>query len=510
MIHTTAILLITMPILLAIILRRRITAPWLMYFAGSAAFALGYLIQLLLEALLRSLKLSPDALVHNIDLLMVAIITGLVTELTRSIMFILFRRSRRPSHAMLIGLGSGGFMIMVIAVLISNSVSASPANGLIGGNSMQSSINQPSLLANFIYLKGGDFLGALSSLVVALLILIVEVNASLMVMKAFDSGRWWLVPGAILYHSGINGIVLVGLVRFEDIWMTGAILFLFSIPLLIFFVRGISWQRVSEFGRFSSVRTEFQLLIVSLQKELLYQWRTKRILVIGAIFLVFGMASPLIAKFTPSLLGLVEGAEQFADLIPTPTAADAIGQYIKNITQFGFILAIVIGMGAVAGEKERNTAAMILSKPLPRWVFLASKFVAQAVVYAIAFALSMLAAYYYTVFLFGRIDFLDFVTLNGLLLLWLFVFVAYTLFGSTIGRSTAAAAGIALLFCVMLLVAGTIPRYGTLAPGGLITWATTLFIGNGVEVNGGSLTTSLVLILLAILGSLAVFEEQEV
>jgi len=222
------------------------------------------------------------------------------------------------------------------------------------------------------------------------------------------------------------------------------------------------------------------------------------------------MASPLIAKFTPSLLGLVEGAEQFADLIPTPTSADAVGQYIKNLTQFGFILAIVIGMGAVAGEKERNTAAMILSKPVPRWVFLVSKFVAQAVVYTVSFLLAMVAAYYYTVFLFGRIPILDFLGLNGLLLIWLFVFVAFTLLASTIGRSTAAAAGIALFFCVVLLVAGTLPRFGTFAPGGLITWASTLLIGGEVMVNGGSLTTSLILILLAILGSLAVFEEQEV
>lgn len=507
---TNAILLIIIPILLAITARRQITAPWRMYFAGGAVFALGSVILLPLGALLRWLEVLPDALLENRDLLLAAIFTGLVIELARTIIIIIFRQSRTPSQAILIGLGSGGFMIMVVAVLIAASISSSPIVGAISAYSVNTSINQPLLLAGFINLNGGDFSVVPSSLILALLILIVEVNASFMVIRAFDARGWWLVPVAMLYHSVTNGIVLFGLIQLENAWVTNAILFLFSVPLLIFLGRWIPWKKRSEIGGDSSLRTEFQLLYVSFQKELLYHWRTRRILVIGAIFLVFGMASPLIAKFTPSLLGLIEGAEQFADLIPSPTAADAIGQYIKNITQFGFILAIVIGMGSVAGEKERHTAAMILSKPMPRWVFLVSKFMAQAVVYTIAFALAMIAAYYYTVFLFGRIDFFDFVYLNGLLLIWLSVFVAFTLFGSTIGRSTAAAAGIALFFCAILLVAGTIPQYGTLAPGGLINWASTLFIGDAVEVNEGSLTTSLVLILLAILGSLAVFEEQEV
>ena len=84
---------------------------------------------------------------------------------------------------------------------------------------------------------------------------------------------------------------------------------------------------------------------------------------------MYAIRSYYVAKFTPQLLTSIEGAEQFADLIPEPTTADAMGQYIKNITQFGFILVIVLGMGAVAGEKEKGTAVMILSKPLARWSF---------------------------------------------------------------------------------------------------------------------------------------------
>jgi len=144
-------------------------------------------------------------------------------------------------------------------------------------------------------------------------------------------------------------------------------------------------------------------------------------MIIVVVFVLFGLMSPLLAKFTPELLKSIEGAEQIADLIPEPSTADAMAQYIKNITQFGFILAIVIGMSAVAGEKERGTAAIILSKPLPRWAFLMSKFVAQTAVFAVAFLMAGLGAYYYTTLLFEPIPFLPYMAGNGLLFVWLIV-----------------------------------------------------------------------------------------
>jgi hypothetical protein len=59
-------------------------------------------------------------------------------------------------------------------------------------------------------------------------------------------------------------------------------------------------------------------LIVSLQKEILEQWRTSRLLVLLIVLGVFGMASPLMARLMPQLIGLIPGGEQFAGLIPPP------------------------------------------------------------------------------------------------------------------------------------------------------------------------------------------------
>ena len=51
-----------------------------------------------------------------------------------------------------------------------------------------------------------------------------------------------------------------------------------------------------------------------LRKELLEQWRTLRLPVIATIFLLVGLSSPLLARFTPEILKSVAG-DQFSIVV---------------------------------------------------------------------------------------------------------------------------------------------------------------------------------------------------
>ena len=104
---------------------------------------------------------------------------------------------------------------------------------------------------------------------------------------------------------------------------------------------------------------------VLLGKELLEQWRTLRLPVIAAVFVLIGLGSPLLARFTPELVEALGGA-QFQIILPPPTTADAVDQLIKNVSQFGILVAVLLAMGSVATEKERGTAGLILTKPAGR------------------------------------------------------------------------------------------------------------------------------------------------
>src|ERR1019366_5004130 len=94
--------------------------------------------------------------------------------------------------------------------------------------------------------------------------------------------------------------------------------------------------------------------------------------------------------------------------LPTPTTGDAIDQLTKNLGEFGALAAILLTMGSVAGEKERGTARLILTKPASRAAFLAAKFAAIGLTLFVSTAAAGAVAYAYTAFLFQPPDLVGF------------------------------------------------------------------------------------------------------
>jgi ABC-2 type transport system permease protein len=253
------------------------------------------------------------------------------------------------------------------------------------------------------------------------------------------------------------------------------------------------------------------IFLTALRKELLEQWRSYRLLVVAVVLLFFGgFTAPLTAKYTPELLtALAPNGDEIAKLIPTPTATVAVEEYVGNISQFGVLVALLVAMGAVAQEKDKGTAALMLVKPLPREVFLAAKFVALGLTFAVSILIAAAACYYYTMLLFESLDIPSWLALNGLLLLFMLVYVALTLFCSTLTRSQVVGGGLAFGLLMVLSVAGALPKVGEYLPGRLVSWAGRLMNGGG-SASWPALWGSVGLILVALIGAWAIFERQEI
>lgn len=520
----SVLLMIALPIALAIALRRRARAPWWLFCVGVATFAVSQAVHLPLNNWLGDLgilskTLPPEGAALARQALILGLTAGLSEELARAVGYwLLSRRGKgsRPEEGVMLGLGHGGIEAMTFgAVLTAATITSLWALRDVDLESLNLAVEQLAAVRQQMELFAASPWLALVPLLERAIALTVHVSLSLLVWAAFKRRSVVYVGLAILYHTFFDAVAvyLAQDAFFAEsvgrVWLLEGSVALLALP-------GALWIWHLWGGREGQPRTprlsiaaEIRLFAASLRKEMLQQWRTKRLLVVSAVFTLFGLISPLIANFTPELLRSISGAEQFADLVPTPTTADALGQYIKNITQFGFIIAVLQGMGAVAGEKEKGTAALILSKPLPRWAFLLSKFSAQALVYLLGFALAALGAYYYTLVLFEPLDLLPFLFGNLLLLLWLLAFAAVTLLGSAVAASTGAAAAIALAGAVALLLAGSLPRVGALAPSALVSWAGQLGLEPAVQPNGGALVATIVVVVVCLLVALAVFEVQE-
>ncbi len=250
---------------------------------------------------------------------------------------------------------------------------------------------------------------------------------------------------------------------------------------------------------------------VLVRKELVESWRTLRLPVVGGLFLFVGLTSPLLAKFLPEILKAA-GGDQFGVLsIPTPTAADAVAQLWKNLAQFGAFAAIILAMGAISTEKERGTAAFVLSKTASRGAFLGAKVVAIGAVLAVSTVLAVVVGWVYTAILFEPQPVGGWVVMTVTAWLGLCAWAALTFLGSTVTGSTAAAAGIGFMAWLVLSIVSAIPTVGRLTPGGLA--GPTTAIATGLPVDAGDLlvpiVSTIVLIGLALGAAALSFRRQE-
>ncbi len=218
--------------------------------------------------------------------------------------------------------------------------------------------------------------------------------------------------------------------------------------------------------------------LAEIRKEIVEQFRTRRFLAVLVVLAGFGMLSPLLAKFMPEIFKAIPEAEQIAAIIPPPTVADAVTQYVKNLDLFGPLLALLLTMGAVASEKEKGTAAMMLVKPLPRGTFILAKFAAIAFTFITTFVVAGLAAYYYTLYLFEPMSIPHFLALNGLMLTSILFYIALTLLFSTLAKSQIVAGGCSVGVILLLSLIGAIPGLSKYMPAQLTAWGTSLMMGD--------------------------------
>jgi ABC-2 type transport system permease protein len=97
-----------------------------------------------------------------------------------------------------------------------------------------------------------------------------------------------------------------------------------------------------------------------LGKEVREQVRTLRLPVVLIVFGLIGLLSPVTARYIREIIDAV-GGQQYQGLVPEPTVADAVVQLTKNLGQFGVLIAVLVTMGSVTTEKERGTAAFLLT-----------------------------------------------------------------------------------------------------------------------------------------------------
>jgi ABC-2 type transport system permease protein len=185
--------------------------------------------------------------------------------------------------------------------------------------------------------------------------------------------------------------------------------------------------------------------------ELLRIWRTRRLIVLTATFLILGLGSPVLTYYLPDLVKNSTNGVQI--ILPEQTAADGIASFASNIAQLGTLVVVVIAASTLAIDADPGLAAFYrtrVRRPLP---LVMPRYLVVTAASIAALALGTLGAWYETTILLGSVSFGSLMLGLALEALWLcFVTSIVVLFSSTLrGAIAVVGASIALLLALSLV-----------------------------------------------------------
>lgn len=126
-----------------------------------------------------------------------------------------------------------------------------------------------------------------------------------------------------------------------------------------------------------------------LQKEFLENWKNRRCLILLAVFLLFGLGSPFLARYTPEILAALSPGMQMEE---GPTVLDAWEQFYKNISGVGFSALIILFGSWMSGEYAKGTLVLLVTKGLPRRTVIFAKYTVAVVLMTVSYWTGFFAA----------------------------------------------------------------------------------------------------------------------
>lgn len=136
--------------------------------------------------------------------------------------------------------------------------------------------------------------------------------------------------------------------------------------------------------------------IAFMKKEFMENMKNNRFLILFVVFLIFGIMSAFLAKFTPEILS-VFAADM--EMTTEPVALDAWKQFYKNISGVGFSAFIILYGSCLSSEYSKGTLVLMVTKGLSRKAVILAKYTVAAVLMTICYWVSFTATYGYTAFL---------------------------------------------------------------------------------------------------------------
>jgi ABC-2 type transport system permease protein len=226
--------------------------------------------------------------------------------------------------------------------------------------------------------------------------------------------------------------------------------------------------------------------------------RTRRLLVLLAVFVFFGFAEPFAAKYVAQIVQHAGGTQRIKIEIPPPVPADGIGGYVNNAMLIGLIVSVVIAAYACAIDANPALSAFYRTRARRFSVVLLPRVAVTAAGIAGAYVVGLLVAWYETAVLIGAPDVPAMLYSALLGALYLVFAVSVTALAGSMARSALGAVGITLAFLLACPLIGTLPGVAPWMPSELVSASDTLLRHTAVDHYPRAVAVTVVLLAAAL------------
>lgn len=213
--------------------------------------------------------------------------------------------------------------------------------------------------------------------------------------------------------------------------------------------------------------------------EWLRMTRSPRGLALGAVYLFFGFAGPLLAKYMAQLAKYA--SSDVTIVAPTPRPEHGIVNYVSQGSQTGLLVTLVVVAGVLSFDARRGLAIFYRTRAPGPFALIWPRYLASCLLAVGAYALGTAAAWAETALILGTLP-ADRV-LEGVLLesVYLVFAVAVVAAASTVGRTTLSTVGIAIaVLLIALPLAGLSDAVGPWLPTTLLKAPAALVTGTTI------------------------------
>ncbi|MCJ7842717.1 ABC transporter permease [Lederbergia sp. NSJ-179] len=208
------------------------------------------------------------------------------------------------------------------------------------------------------------------------------------------------------------------------------------------------------------------VFLTLVQKEWIEAWRDKKWVWLPIVISILAISQPLSQYYMPQILDMAGNLPEGTVIeIPVPTGGEVLAGTLGQLGIMGTAIFVLSVMGSIAYERNSGALSLVMARPVQALQYIASKWVANAVILLFSFALGYGLCYYYTNILFDRVELKTFVGSLAVYSIWILFILSVTLLGGTLFKKAGGIAGGSLVVIAALSLGSSLfPKYMEWSP----------------------------------------------